>query len=77
MNTITQFITEFLPLILDGTFGLLFFIPPVLFTRAAIKDEGVNFGTVASSFIAFFVFGAIGVLFISIGFGLTFYRLTH
>ncbi len=35
--------TDFLPLILDGTFGLLFFIPPVLITRAAIKDEGVNF----------------------------------
>lgn len=69
--------TDFLPLILDGTFGLLFFIPPVLITRAAIKDEGVNLGTVAASFIAFFVFGAFGVLFIGIGFGLTFYRLTH
>ena len=69
--------TDFLPLILDGTFGLLFFIPPVLITRAEIKNEGVNLGTVLVSFIAFFVFGAIGVLFISIGFGLTFYRLTH
>ena len=69
--------TDFLPLILDGTFGLLFFIPPVLITRAAIKNEGVNLGTVAASFIAFFVFGAFGVLFIGIGFGLTFYRLTH
>ena len=69
--------TDFLPLILDGTFGLLFFIPPLLITRAAVKDEGVNFATIGGSIIAFFVFGAIGVLFIGIGFGLTFYRLTH
>ena len=69
--------TDFLPLIVDGTFGLLFFIPPVFISRRAIKEEGVNFGTIGGSIIAFFVFGAIGVLFISIGFGLTFYRLTH
>ena len=69
--------TDFLPLILDGTFGLLFFIPPVLISRRAIKEEGVNFGTIGASIIVFFVFGAFGALFIGIGFGLTFYRLTH
>lgn len=67
--------TDFLPMIVNGGFGLLFFIPPVFISRRAIKEEGVNFGTIGGSIVVFFIFGALGILFLCMGFGQTFNNL--